>query len=371
MLKPETTYAFRIWIQNDFHMVSETYQFTTKELPSEIPTCYVENNNMEDMDGYMILNRFDLKPGLITIIDMQGNTVWYQNMKDKGVSVAAFDTIHKTVQCIMGGKSEYAYSGSDIVVMDLFGNFLLQKDVRNLGLHHEIRRLPDGNLLMLNHVSRQFDLSQQGGSIAETVVGDGIVIMDMNGNIVWDWDCFSEIDPRDDEDIMTANVGPGDWVHANSVNYDSEGNFYITFNWLNQLWKVDRTSKKVTYRLGEEGTVDLDSEGFVSGVHNVNVTGNNAFYLFDNGTKTHQSRILGFEVNEQTLTAELTLKLLLPADKSSQFQGGVNILNDDLIVVCSTFSNVILFMNRNGEILRSIRVPHQSYRAEYIPPFMY
>ena len=41
LLKPETTYAFRIWIQNDFHMVSETYQFTTKELPSEIPTCYV------------------------------------------------------------------------------------------------------------------------------------------------------------------------------------------------------------------------------------------------------------------------------------------------------------------------------------------
>ncbi len=372
LLKPETTYAFRVLLSDEGGVVpSETYRFKTLELPGMIPDCYIESDDWEEMDGYLILSRFDLKPGLITIVDMQGNTVWYQEMEGKGVSVASFDTVRHTVQCIMGGQSEYAYSGTDIVVMDLLGNVLLQKDVRGYGLHHEIRRMPDGNLLMVNHVYRDFDLSAVGGSTHEEVVGDGVVIMDMQGNIVWDWDCFSEIDPREDEDIMTANVGPGDWVHANSANYDGDGNIYVTFNWLNQIWKINRETKEVEYRLGEGGTVEVEPEGWVSGVHNVNVTGRDRFYLFDNGTRSHQSRILGYTVDMPAGRAEVDFAVALPTDKSSQFQGGVNMLNDNLMVVCSTFSNAILFMDRSGQVHRVIRTPYQSYRAEYIPSFEY
>ena len=371
LLKPETTYAFQVLINGKESVLSGIYQFETLSLPSMVPDCYIEFDELEDIDGYMILSRFDLKPGLTTIIDMQGNTVWYQEMEEKGVSVAAFDTLHHTVQCIMGGQSGYAYSGSDIIVMDLFGNILLQKDVRDYGLHHEIRRMPDGNLLMVNHVYRDFDLSAVGGSTHETVVGDGVVIMDMQGNIVWNWECFSEIDPREDEDIMTANVGPGDWVHANSANYDEDGNIYVTFNWLNQIWKINRETKEIEYRLGEDGTIDLNPEGWVSGVHNVNVTGPDSFYLFDNGTLSHQSRILGYKVDKSIGKAVIDFNVLLPTDKSSQFQGGVNILNSNLMIVCSTFSNAILFIDKSGQIHRIIRTPYQSYRAEYIPPFEY
>lgn len=39
------------------------------------------------------------------------------------------------------------------------------------------------------------------------------------------------------------------------MNYDKEGYFYMSFNWLNEVWKIDPKSGKVIYRLG--GKVEM------------------------------------------------------------------------------------------------------------------
>ncbi|MFI3263310.1 MAG: aryl-sulfate sulfotransferase, partial [Rikenellaceae bacterium] len=269
--------------------------------------------------------------------------------------------------------------GDEIIVIDLYGNTLMNLKSPTLPPHHDIRRLPDGNILTVNFVPEAFDLTMYGGSAEEIVFGDGYTIYDMNGNIVEQWDCFQEISPVDDPTIMdqlpVAGDGVGfnfkdDWLHANSIHYDSEGNIYMTFNWRSELWKIERATGKVLYRIGEDGNVDISSDAYASGMHSVEPQGVNEILVFDNGTNREDyiSRALLYSVNENTMSATLSLKVEFPVNYSSPYMGNVQILNDDLLIYGSTLTNFIVFTDFNGNVLRTIsNIDFQSYRSIYIP----
>ena len=89
-----------------------------------------------------------------------------------------------------------------MVVMDLTGKKLLDKVFDKFYAHHDIRRMPDGNLILVNYTPKTFDLTERGGSKEETVWGDGYTIFDMEGNKLEEWDCFGELHPADDPNIM-------------------------------------------------------------------------------------------------------------------------------------------------------------------------
>jgi len=396
-LEADTKYNFRIFANNARkNVVSNVYQFTTPALPSEVPTYFVEKDSLlKKVPGYLILGRSHQKPGFITIINTEGKVVWYQNMKDDLVLVADFDSIHQTIQCNVGRQRGDKYTGRDIIVMDLLGNVLLKKDVSSLFVHHEIRRMPDGNLLLINYVPRQFDLTKHGGTTNETVYGDGITIMDMLGNIVWKWDCFSERNPMDDSFIMRSaiwqwdddkdnvkynkDLGRGmsgnplkdDWLHANSVNYDTNGDFYISFNNISEIWKVIKESKKVAYRLGRSGNLKMMGNSSMSGVHCVNVLEKDKLLFLDNGCSTQQSKVLEYTIDSLAKTAKMEYEVRLPTSLSTQNRGGVSLVNNETLIINSTTSTSIIFTDLKGNILRIIKTPHQTYRASYIPPFDY
>lgn len=395
-LKEKTRYSFNVSVSknNKKFKLSPTYQFTTTPLPPAIPTYTILKDSMKkDIPGYFILGRSHQKPGVITIIDTKGNVVWYQNMGNDLVLVADYDSIHHTIQCNIGRQKGDKYTGKEIIVMDLYGNTLLRKDVQSLYVHHEIKRMPDGNLLMVNYVPRHFDLTKQGGTADETVFGDGFTIMDMNGNTIWQWDCFSEVNPQDepmimksmiwqwDDDVnnkkynqdlpgngMSGNPLKDDWLHANSVAYDADGNYYISFNNISEVWKINKDTKKVEYRLGRRGNLKTDDNQFMSGVHCVTALEKDKILFLDNGCSTHQSKVLEYVIDPINMKAAKTLEIKLPSELSTQNRGSVYLI-ENIYVVNATTANAILFMDAEGHILRYIKTPHQTYRAQYVPPF--
>lgn len=241
-LEAQTKYTFRVTATHgNSYTTSAEYEFTTSVLPSRIyEYSLLKDELVEELPGYILLTRNE-KPGYIAIVDSRGAVVWY-HLFDKPVSVATYDVKTQTISCIIGQHPNLPYTGDEIQVIDLYGKTLLSKDVSNLFVHHDVRRLPDGNVIVVNYVPKTFDLTSRGGGKEETVNGDGLTILNMKGEIVWQWNCFDEMNPVDDPNIM-GGMGPirylDDWLHANSVNYDEQGNFYMTFNWLNQMWKID------------------------------------------------------------------------------------------------------------------------------------
>lgn len=380
LLEPETDYTFRVQASTGTaSTVSDEYGFTTSQLPSGVPVYSMTLNNLEDdLPGYILQMKTD-RPGYITMVNTQGTVVWYQNM-EKAVRVANFDAKTNTICCIIGAYAEKDYTGNEMVVMDLTGKKLLDKVFDKFYAHHDIRRMPDGNLIVVNYTPKSFDLTAHGGSKEEMVWGDGYTIFDMEGNKLEEWDCFGELHPADDPNIMamvpvtSVLENPiwykDDWLHANSVNFDSEGNIYMSFNWRSELWKIERATGKVLYRVGKDGNVDMPERGYANGMHCVEPLKPDEVLVFDNGISNHLSRALLYSIDEKGRKAEVTMEVPLP-DYSSPYMSNVQMVNDNLLIFGSTQTNSVVFTDKEGTVLRTIRGLHQSYRSVYIPEIEY
>lgn len=381
MLEPNTEYTFKVIASNQsVSTVSDAYTFTTQQLPSSVPVYSIQKNATDkEIPGYVMQIRMD-KPGYITLTNSEGTIVWYQNM-GKAVKVANFDPKTNTFAVILGDHPAKDYTGDWITVMDLFGNIQLDRESRELYPHHDIRRLPNGDLIVVNYVPKPFDLTEWGGSETEMVWGDGYTIMDTKGNIKTQWDCFVEMDPADDPHIMemvaiTSTLEnplyyKDDWLHANSLNIDADGNFYMTFNWLNQLWKINPQTGKVDYRVGINGNIDLPEEGLTQGIHTAMPLNPDKILVLDNGMMKQSTRALIYEIDKESKKAIVTMKVGLPAELSSPYMSSATIIGDNLLMFGSSFACAVIYTDFDGNILRTITSQHQSYRAEYISEINY
>lgn len=374
-LKAETEYSFRIIAQaGNQNTVSDTYKFTTGSLPSSLPSVYELDDKMtQELDGYIMVLDGNKNPSSLIITNTKGETVWY-HIFNKVFTVATFDPKTHTIVCLTGNKpSAGVVAKRGIVVFDLFDKELANIET-SLMVHNEVKLLPNGDILMVELVPKDYDLTVYGGSKNQTVYGEGLVVMGQDGKVKWQWDCFSEIDPRDDEHIMDVNNILNlhyyeDWLHANSAAMDEEGNYYITLFWTNQMWKIDGKTKKVIYKLGENGDFNLSSDDMSGGMHCVTALSKSKILLFDNGLKTHISRGLIYDIDETAKKATASTKLVMPSEYSSQFTGSITQVNDDMYMLCGSLSSTLVFMDTKGNMVRTLKTSNQPYRSQYIKDF--
>lgn len=367
-LEPNTFYDFQILASTESaSTISEVYTFRTGTLPGNISTYTLPVDNMEtDLPGYILLAKRD-SPGFIAVTDTKGTVVWYESVP-KGVRVVNYDPKTKYFVAITGGNSEKAYAGDGVFVVDLCGNVILDRESKKLYPHHDSRLLPDGDIILVNYVPKKYDLSSQGGGTEDIVWGDGYTIMDINGNIKKQWDCFNELNPQNDPDIMKTK---GDWLHANSVNYDSEGNYYMTFNAPSELWKIDKQTGAVYYRVGRKGNVAMDAAGFANGLHSPYLLDVNKILVLDNGSNTGTSRALVYSVDQTAKKATVSFEVAFPKEYGSANRSNAQIIKDNLIVLGSSTAMSVVFTDFEGKVLRVIGCNYPPFRADYIPEIKY
>lgn len=136
--------------------------------------------------------------------------------------------------------------------------------------HHEALRLPDGNIAVLAGVEQLLTGIQGPGPV--DVLGDMLIVLDGNLNVVWTWDSFDHLDTK-----RTATLGEqclpnacpplqlsrfaNDWTHANAIEPTPDGNLLVSFR--NQDWivKINYDSGEgngdVLWRLGNGGDFQL------------------------------------------------------------------------------------------------------------------
>jgi len=176
--------------------------------------------------------------------DLDGNVIWYY----PGQAL---------ITRIEPGGLVFTMSYTQLSEYDLAGNLVLQTNVniineqlaarglpRLTGLNnHETRILPNGDFLLLG----SYDMSStqyQGGTQQHPVdiLGDMILVLDHNMQLVWTWDTFAHQDlsreatlqdvclhlsegcPPFNQSFTTAN----DWIHANAVQYTADGNLLLS-----------------------------------------------------------------------------------------------------------------------------------------------
>lgn len=382
-LYPDTEYEFRVVVNSGSTSCnSDIYGFTTGSLPIGIPEYTVSGAYPQtEIPGY-IFQWQATAPGWVSFCDTDGNIVWYEQLEMAARQVT-FDQDTRTIVMLLGFKTgqndpKFQRWCKKIVVMDLEGNRSVDIDTDEAIIatpHHEIKRMPDGNIAILHSVVKKFDLTPVGGKPDTEVYGDGITIVtpDLQTK-VWEWDVFGELDPVRDEylEIMTYNERSGlyprqiDLVHANSIGWDGNGNIYFTLNHLNELWKIDRTTGKVIYRVGDYGNIYLAEEDHASGLHAAEPLAENKVLCLNNGKSGEQSRAMIYEVNPLAKVATVTLSVSIPAELSSYDRSNAMLSRDgSMMFFGSTMGRCNVFTDLEGNVLKVIKRTGISYRSYY------
>jgi hypothetical protein len=272
------------------------------------------------------------------------------------------------------------------------------------GFHHEAIRLPNGHTLAIAGLERMFPDGAQGSKDPVDVMGDLVIDLDPDFQVVWVWNSFDHMDvTRKSLGDEKCKLGPGSdgcasvflaarangWLHSNALNYiPGSGDFLISIpeqDWVVRIdYKDGKGTGKVLWRLGLDGDFKTKSDDpypWFSYQHDVGFDppGSNRLIVFDDGdrrkAKFPKSNNRGqvWELDEHAMTATLVLNADLgvysPIIGSAQSLSGGGFSFDSGVVVnpASAFSRATE-VGADGQIVyaqqadgagtyRSFRVP--------------
>jgi arylsulfate sulfotransferase len=198
--------------------------------------------------------------------------------------------------------------------------------------HHEVRTLPDGRIATLGSVEQILTDVQGPGPL--DVIGDMIVVLDADLQVVWAWDAFDHLDASrvalfQERCLNSPGCPPyhlakdaNDWTHSNSVAETPDGALLLSVRHQDWILKIDYAGGTgggdVIWRLGKDGDFVLDSTDpnpWFSHQHDASFLpgSGTAISLFDNsnarllGSPQATSRGQVLELDEANRIARLVL----------------------------------------------------------------
>lgn len=372
-IQPKTKYHYVVrYGKNNTESASKSYAFTSETLPDFLQDQFKAATASDSLlpltfkEGFILVNK-RYTPGMAYITDFKGRLRWYHTVDDFGFKVVNF-TKDNTLLSILGTNEEPTSYGNRILEINMLGDTLLllkkgQADF-NQTVHHEILKNDKGQIVTLVLDQRVFDLSKVGGSKKDTVDGDGILVMDRKGNAVWKWSVFDDLDPLKDKNILKTKK---DWGHANSLNYDKDGNYLISFYNTGEIWKIDAKTKKVYWKFGRNGTIKPTTNGQFSESHAVHINSEGNMMLFDNGLKQKLSGVYAFSIDSSKHVATTKLHFTLPQPLYNDRMGSAYLLDANHFLMCSSKRHIAILTDRKGTLLWTLETSVPPYRAIFIP----
>lgn len=271
-----------------------------------------------------------------------------------------------------------------------FGHFLLLN-----GRYEVVARLQVGNgyhgadlheclltsratALIVVYNPIRWDLTTGGGDEVGTAL-DGIVQeLDIEtGRVLFEWHSLDHIgldeaigEPPDDTDV------PWDYFHLNAIEADDNGDLILSARNSNGIYKIERTTGRVLWRLNGTRSDFAMGEGTPFAYqHDARVHPNGELTLFDNAESDQgkegeiPSRGVVLRLDEEARTATLVREYLHPTGVLSVSQGNMQVLPNGNVFIGWGSAPVFSEFDAEGNFLFNGRFPTgaNSYRAYRFP----
>ena len=223
------------------------------------------------------------------VTDLEGNVIWYYP-PGGAVPIKPMQNGHFILN-ISAGLQEIDLAGN------LIRNVTVEQVNQSLQMNgypfsviefsHDVLVLDNGHWIGLASISKDFtDLPGYPGTTS--VVGDVLVDVDLNGNVVWAWSAFDHLD------VNRHLQGLPDWTHSNAIVYTPDGNLLLSMRHQSWILKIDYANGAgagdILWRLGEDGDFALsggDPSEWFYGQHYPNLLNTNdsqaTLAIFDDG----------------------------------------------------------------------------------------
>jgi len=242
------------------------------------------------------------------------------------------------------------------------------------GDHHEflITRRDTGLLLIYDKVP--MDLSSMGGP-KEGAVIDGIVqeVDIETGEVLFEWHSLDHVDLEESYyEPLPDLEGPFDYFHVNSVGEDGDGHLLVSARRTSAVYKVDRRTGEVVWRLGgKRSDFEMGQGASFAYQHDARRHPDGTVTIFDNRGENmdEQSRGIRLKLDEAAMTANLLREYTHPHEPFAIYQGNVQALPGGNVFVGWGSAPYLSEFDRDGKLLFDARFPPEveSYRAFRCP----
>jgi outer membrane protein assembly factor BamB len=237
---------------------------------------------------------------------------------------------------------------------------------------HEFVLTPRGTALLTAYLILPHDLSSVGGPSSGTIQDAIVQELDLaSGRVLFEWHSLDHIPLSE----SYWPVGPlaWDYVHINSIDVDTDDNLLISSRNTHTVYKVDRRSGEVIWRLGGKSSqFAVARDAVFAWQHDVRRQTDGTMSVFDNEGPPHggpESRAIVLAVDERARTASLVSEYRHPSALLATSQGSVQILANGNVFVGWGAEPYVSEFSPSGELLfdAQLGTDYLSYRAYRLP----
>src|SRR5579863_1255087 len=267
-MKAQTIYHMRahVTLLDGSTWVDQDQTFTTGALPTSQPVPQFsiappvpgQSASTAPAPGVELLSLASISGAKISgavVTDLQGNVIWYcpgeafpvkpmengHYLLNPGEDLREVDLTCKTIRDVSLAQVNQSLQENGY-------SFTIPPSLGLPGaspFHHDVLVLPNGHWIVLCQIDNG----------TTDIVGDALVEIDLNGNVVWAWSAFDHLD------VNRHLMGLPDWTHSNAIVPTPDGNLLVSMR--NQSWilKIDYEngagSGNILWKLGEGGDFTL------------------------------------------------------------------------------------------------------------------
>jgi hypothetical protein len=310
------------------------------------------------------------------IMDNQGRLVWFS--KDRYATDFKVQTYKgEPVLTWWQGGIVAGHGEGEYVIFDSSYREVRRVKAGNgyKGDLHEFSITPRDTALLTIYNESRTDLSPIGGR-RDGPVWDGIAQeIDLEtGEVLFEWRSLDHVGvgesyrgPEDDPEE------PVDYFHINSIEVEPDGNFLIDAKGTYAVYKVDRASGEILWRLGgKRSDFEMGPGTRTVSQHDARRQEDGTITIFDNGAppEVHdQSRAIVVGLDMDAMKATLLREYTHPGKPLATSQGNMQVLPNGNVFVGWGTEPFTSEYSRDGELIFDVQFPDetQSYRAFRLP----
>ena len=357
------------------------------QLVEPLPVTTLQNST-QIAPGYVFITQTG--PGGLTplpnavqgpeILDSQGRPVWFLALPGNQLASDFRIQTYQGQQVLtwaQGPGFEYQTPGAttDYIYDNTYS--LVAKVQAGNGYNadeHEFQLTPQNTALITVYNTVTADETSVGGSGSGQVL-EGIAqeIDVATGNVVFEWHSIDHVALTESYASLPAS-GPYDYFHINSVKLDTDGNLLISSRNCSTVYKVNRDTGAIIWRLGGKLSDFTLGPGLPFAFqHDAEAVDSSTIRIFDNESDgvavLPASRVIWVTHDDSTMTATLLKSVQHPAGLSALAEGsGQTLPNGDTFVNWGILGRYSEF-DPSGNLLNDVTMAtgYSSYRGFRLP----
>lgn len=240
---------------------------------------------------------------------------------------------------------------------------------------HEFVLTDRGTALVTSWERVERDLSAAGGPSSGPVIGGVVQEIELpSGRVLFEWRSLDHVDIAESHQPYST-TGAYDYFHVNSIELDHDDNFLVSARNTWAVYKIDRGTGNVLWRLGgKKSDFKMGAGTGFAWQHDARRQGGSNYLvsLFDDGAAPAvqpQSKALVLELDLKRMTAGVHRSVTHHPSVLAHALGSVQLLpNGNMLVGWGTAPYVTEY-DRHGRVVLDLRLPHggENYRALRFP----